>query len=125
MLINALRGHCGEFGMVVARLPALAREALGSLVEQLRMAQTQILDLEKQLKAWHRTNEASQRLEAIPGVGVITATALVATTAMPRSSTPGVNLPLGWAWFQDSIPAAARRGSGAYPSAETAISVAF
>ena len=42
---------------------------------------------------------------------------------MPRSSTPGVNLPLGWAWFQDSIPAAARRGSGAYPSAETAISV--
>ena len=56
-----------------------AREALGSLVEQLRMAQTQILDLEKQLKAWHRTNEASRRLEAIPGVGVITATALVAT----------------------------------------------
>ena len=50
-----------------ARLPALAREALGSLVEQLRMAQTQILDLEKQLKAWHRTNEASRRLEAIPG----------------------------------------------------------
>ena len=98
MLINALRGHCGEFGMVVAqgaskvtiliemiedrddaRLPALAREALGSLVEQLRMAQTQILDLEKQLKAWHRTNEASRRREAIPGVGVITATALVAT----------------------------------------------
>ena len=98
MLINALMGHCGEFGMVVAqgaskvtiliemiedrddaRLPALAREALGSLVEQLRMAQTQILDLEKQLKAWHRTNEASRRLEAIPGVGVITATALVAT----------------------------------------------
>ena len=98
MLINALRGHCGEFGMVVAqgaskvtiliemiedrddaRLPALAREALGSLVEQLRMAQTQILDLEKRLKAWHRTNEASRRLEAIPGVGVITATALVAT----------------------------------------------
>ena len=98
MLINALRGHCGEFGMVVAqgaskvtiliemiedrddaRLPALAREAVGSLVEQLRMAQTQILDLEKQLKAWHRTTEASRRRAAIPGVGVITATALVAT----------------------------------------------
>ena len=98
MLINALRGHCGEFGVVVAqgaskvtvliemiedredaRLPALARAALGSLVAQLRMTQTQILDLEKQLKAWHRSNEASRRLEAIPGVGVITATALVAT----------------------------------------------
>lgn len=66
MLINALRGHCGEFGIVVAqgaskvtvliemiegpeddRLPALAREALGSLVEQLRMAQIQTL-------AWRR-----------------------------------------------------------------------
>ena len=98
MLINALRGHCGEFGIVVAqgaskvsvlieviedledeRLPALAREALGSLVDQFRSVQAQILDLEKRLRAWHRTNEASRRLEAIPGVGVITATALVAT----------------------------------------------
>jgi transposase len=98
MLINALRGHCGEFGLVVAQgaskvtaliemiedtededLPALARAALGSLVEQLRMTQIQILGLEKKLKAWHRTNEASRRLETIPGVGVITATALVAT----------------------------------------------
>ena len=71
MLINALRGHCGEFGIVVAQgaskvtgliemiedpddacLPALAREALGALAEQLRMVQTQILDLEKKLKAW-------------------------------------------------------------------------
>jgi transposase len=98
MLINALRGHCGEFGIVVAqgaskvaaliemiedpedeRLPTLAREALGSLVEQLRMTQIQILDLEKKLMAWHRANEASRRLATIPGVGVITATALVAT----------------------------------------------
>ncbi len=95
---TALRGHCGEFGIVVAqgaskvtalietiedpedgRLPALAREALGSLVGQLRMVQAQILGLEKKLLAWHRANEASRRLEAIPGVGVITATALVAT----------------------------------------------
>ncbi|MEE9481160.1 MAG: IS110 family transposase [Kiloniellales bacterium] len=98
MLINALRGHCGEFGIVVAqgapkvaelieviedpedeRIPTLAREALGSLVDQLRMTQIQILGLEKKLMTWHRTNEASRRLEAIPGVGVITATALVAT----------------------------------------------
>jgi transposase len=98
MLINALRGHCGEFGIVVAqgapkvaelietiedpedeRIPALARAALGSLVEQLRRVQSEIQSLEKKLKAWHRSNEASRRLEAIPGVGVITATALVAT----------------------------------------------
>jgi transposase len=98
MLINALRGHCGEFGIVVAqgaskvaeligmiedpkdeRLPALARDALGSLVGQLRMTQMQILGLEKKLVAWHRASEASCRLATIPGVGVITATALVAT----------------------------------------------
>ena len=98
MLINALRGHCGEFGIVAAqgasrvvdlievienhedeRLPVLAREALGSLVGQLRGIQMQILGLEKKMLAWHRSSEASRRLEAIPGVGVITATALVAT----------------------------------------------
>jgi transposase len=84
MLINALRGHCGEFGLVVAqgapkvaelieviedpedeRLPTLAREALGSLVSQLRMVQAQVVGLEMKLKAWHRTNEASRRLATI------------------------------------------------------------
>ena len=43
------------------------------------MAQAQILGLEKKLTSWHRANEASLRLATIPGVGVITATALVAT----------------------------------------------
>jgi transposase len=98
MLINALRGHCGEFGIVVAqgasrvaelieiiedqeddRIPALACEALGYLVGQLRMVQAQLRGLEKKLMSWHRANKASRRLETIPGVGVITATALVAT----------------------------------------------
>ena len=97
-VINALRGHCAEFGLIVAqgaskveelvaiiedpgdvRLPPLAREALGSLVEQLRSAQARIKQLEVTLLAWHRSNEASRRLATIPGVGVITATALVAT----------------------------------------------
>ena len=54
-------------------------EALGSLVEQLRSAQARIKQLEVTLLAWHRSNEASRRLATIPGVGVITATALVAT----------------------------------------------
>lgn len=98
MLINALRGHCAEFGLIAAqglgnaaklieviddqnddRIPGLAREALGFLVGQLRGVQAQIAGLEKRLKAWHLSSEASRRLEAIPGVGVITATALVAT----------------------------------------------
>ncbi len=98
MLVNALRGHLCEFGIVAAkgrcnvktlidiledeeddRIPALARQALAPLVDQLRETETQIRSLEKKLRAWHRGNEASRRLEAIPGVGVISATALVAT----------------------------------------------
>ena len=95
MVINALRGHCAELGLIVAqgasrveeliaiiedpddaRLPPLAREALGMLVEH---AQARIKQLEATLLAWHRSNEASRRLATIPGVGVITATALAAT----------------------------------------------
>jgi transposase len=98
MLINALRGHCGEFGLIAAqgarkvesligiiedadddRLPPLARQALLSLVAQLRSTAMEIAGLERDLLIWHRSNEASQRLTAIPGIGVITATALVAT----------------------------------------------
>ena len=98
MVINALRGHCAELGLIVAqgasrveelvaiiedpgdeRLPPLAREALGSLVEQFYSAQARIKQLEATLMAWHRSNQASRRLATIPGVGVITATALVAT----------------------------------------------
>jgi transposase len=103
MLINALRGHCGEFGMIAAqgarkvaalieviedpdddRLPALARDALLTLVVQLRAAEAQIAALEKELTAWHRSSEASLRLATIPGIGVITATALVATVGDAR-----------------------------------------
>ena len=97
MLINALRRHCAEFGIVAAqgvskveelitiiedpgdtRLPSVARGALSPLVSQLRSAQVRIKELEARLTAWHRSNEASRRLATIPGVGVITATALVA-----------------------------------------------
>ena len=98
MLINALRGHCAEFGLIAAqgissatdliriiddpedtRLPGLAREALGLLVEQLNAVRSRIKALEAHLLVWHRSNAACQRLETIPGVGVMTATALVAT----------------------------------------------
>lgn len=98
MLVNALRGHCAEFGITApqgrprasmlielvdddtdARLPPLARRALASLVMQIRAIQDQINGLEKELLAWHRAHKDSQRLEAIPGIGLITATALVAT----------------------------------------------
>jgi transposase len=98
MLINAVRGHCSELGMTAnqgasrvnellvmiedaedTRLPAFAREALGVLIAQLHTVKEAIRTLERKLQAWHRSQQASQRLTTIPGVGVITATALVAT----------------------------------------------
>lgn len=111
MLLNALRGHCAEFGIVVAqgafrvselvaiinddkddRIPAVAREALGFLVNQLHGVKEQIAMLEKKLKAWHKNNEVSRRLETIPGIGVITATALVATIGDARQFKSGREL---------------------------------
>jgi transposase len=61
------------------RIPDVARTTLLLLVDQMRAVHDRITVLEKKLKVWHRGNEASQRLADIPGVGVITATALVAT----------------------------------------------
>ena len=98
MLINAVRGHCSELGITASQgasrvndllvmiedpddlqLPALAREALGVLSAQLHTVKEAIRTLERKRQAWHRSQQASQRLTTIPGVGVITATALVAT----------------------------------------------
>jgi transposase len=101
-LANALRGHLAEFGVVVAkgigrvrelvtllaeandeRAPPLAREVLLTVVMQLRDIEHKIIELERQLLGWHRTNEVSRRLATIPGVGPITATALIATVGDP------------------------------------------
>ena len=50
---------------------------------QLDALGAQIHDLERQLVAWHRQDEVSRRLETIPGVGILTATALAASVPEP------------------------------------------
>lgn len=98
MLVNALRGHLAEFGIVTRQgiagvgmliglaedennelVPPLARDALVPLVEQLRAAHEKVRELDHQIQDWHRSNELSRRLETIPGIGPITASAIVAT----------------------------------------------
>lgn len=64
-------------------LPPPARSGLVALAAQLESFAVQIADIELQLMAWHRQNRASQRLETIPGVGIITATALAASVPDP------------------------------------------
>src|SRR5438045_3777507 len=101
-LINALRAHLAELGIVAAmgdkgvtellmivadeddgRLPVEARASLALLAAQLNALQMLIGSLEKQIKMQHRANPASQRLETIPGIGIIGATAIAATVADP------------------------------------------
>jgi transposase len=102
MLINAIRGHCAEFGIIApqgarraselveqirqaqaAELPELARSALLRLADQLDALAAEIHGLERRLLAWHRQDQASQRLATIPGIGIITATALAAAVTDP------------------------------------------
>ena len=65
------------------RLPIDARASVIVLAAQLEALQTLIGSIEKRIKMQHRSNEASQRVETIPGVGVLGATAIVATVADP------------------------------------------
>ena len=66
-----------------ARLPVDAHASLIVLAAQLQAVQTLIGSIEKRIMTQHRSNEASQRLETIPGIGVIGATAIAATVADP------------------------------------------
>ncbi|MDE2110037.1 MAG: IS110 family transposase [Alphaproteobacteria bacterium] len=98
MLINALRAHLAEFGIVMAQgragvatlvtlveddehdlIPAIARDGLLAVVDQLRDAHERVGAIERKILAWHRSNTQSRRLETIPGIGPITASALAAT----------------------------------------------
>jgi transposase len=101
--INALRAHMAELGIappqgreglkellaIVANdedpcLPMDARASLIVLAAQLHALQTMIGSIEKRIMAQHRSNEASQRLESIPGIGIVGASAIVATVADPK-----------------------------------------
>ena len=107
-VINAIRAHLAEFGIVAPvgrtgveqllkvvadtkdkRIPEVARACLAALGAQLQGLKTQILEFDRQIRAWHRSNETSKRLDAIPGVGPALATALVASIADPKTFRSG------------------------------------
>ena len=67
----------------VVSLPEVAGAALLILGDQLTRLAVQIHALERRLLAWHRQNQASHRLATIPGVGIITATAMAASVTDP------------------------------------------
>jgi transposase len=62
---------------------------VASLAQQIGAVQEQLAMLEKELGAWHRASDLSQRLATIPGVGVIAATALAASVSEPERFRSG------------------------------------
>jgi transposase len=111
MLSNAIRGHMAELGIVSAkgrkgtaelikivgnadadRVPAAARFSLAVLARQYEAIAAEIGAIEKHIHAWHRSCEESRRLEEIPGIGPIVATALVAEVGDWKAFSSGRNL---------------------------------
>ena len=93
-LVNTIRAHLSEFGIVVAKgihnvarlleatndLPAAARQAVDMLADQLRETQEKIDEVTARIEAAQKTDPLAKRLATIPGVGTLTASAIAATT---------------------------------------------
>lgn len=108
MLVNAIRAHLAEFGIVAAQgrrkvkelitgldnteMPELARLALWQIADQIDECDKHIDALERRILAWHKSDEASCTLATIPGVGPITASALAATVPDPSAFRNGRQL---------------------------------
>jgi len=108
---NQIRGLLGEYGLIVPQgighiairvpdliedasneLPGTFRLLIHRLLEHLKQLQRQVAEIEGQIKAWHRSSEASRRLEKVPGIGLLTATALVATVGDAKNFDNGRQL---------------------------------
>ena len=102
--INALRGYCREFGLVVppgaatgiaqmaryiadehSALPPMLRPTMRLMLEEIRTLEARVQQLEHELAAIAAASPACQALLSVPGIGLITSTAMVAAIADPRS----------------------------------------
>jgi len=102
-LINAMRSHLAELGIITPQgregvkellaiisnednkhLPNDARASLIVLAAQLQALQTTIGAIEKRIVVQHRANKESKRLQTVPGIGVIGASAIAATVTNPK-----------------------------------------
>ena len=126
-VINAIRARLAEFGVtapvgrkgiedllgVIAdpsdkRVADVVRACLAALGSQLLGLKKRILDFDRMILAWHRSNQTSKRLNCIPGVGPLLATALVASVADPKGFRSGRNFS---AWI-GLVPNSIRAGVG-------------
>ena len=105
---NQIRGLLGEFGLIIPKgiwniaqqvpalledasneLPLTLRQLIDRLTEHLKELDRQVRELEQQIITWHGNSELSQKLEHIPGIGPLAATALVASIADAKSFKNG------------------------------------
>jgi transposase len=105
---NQIRGLLAEFGLVVpqgithivSRVPGLIEDAtlqltgdfrrlIDRLLEHLKVLDTQVDEIESQIKVWHRGSDVSKRLEKVPGIGPLTATAIAATVGDAKNFDNG------------------------------------
>lgn len=109
--VNRIRGLLLEFGLIIPQgighvrnkvpeliedatneLPGMFRVLIDQLLEHLKWLDKQIDQIEGQINTWHRNNADSQRLAEIPGIGVISATALIAMIGNARNFKNGREL---------------------------------
>lgn len=105
---NSIRGLLGEFGIVMPQgikhvterlpgiledsendLPGPFKQLMQRLGDHLKELDRQVAELEREIQRWHRSNEDSCRLAEIPGVGPLTASALVASVGDAKSFANG------------------------------------
>ena len=110
-LANRIRGLLAEFGLIIPqgiphiarRVPEILEDASNELTDPVRALLARLLDhlkgldrqakeLEGEITAWHRSNELSRKLAAVPGIGPITASALVATVGDAKNFSNGRQL---------------------------------
>ncbi|WP_367395213.1 IS110 family transposase [Cupriavidus sp. Agwp_2] len=108
---NQIRGLLAEYGLVVPQgiayialrvpdliedatndLPGAFRQLIDRLLEHLKLLDRQVDEIEAQIKAWHRDDEISRRLEQVPGIGPITASALAASVGDAKNFDNGRQL---------------------------------
>lgn len=108
---NQIRGLLAEFGLIIPKglaplrervptllddakcnLPGAFRQTILELLDHLKVLDKRVNEFELEIKKWHRANSMSQRLEKIPGIGPITASALVAAIGNARNFANGRQL---------------------------------
>jgi len=106
---NAIRGYAAEFGLVAAKgpkhiepllariataaeLPAVAKELFADYAQDYAGLQVQVAQIDRKLMAWHKQDELSRRLAAVPSIGPITAMLLVMKVADPKAFRTGRDL---------------------------------